>query len=624
MNEDSKVLQKLSFREELKKIKRTLQLIYKTDKRYFLLIILSYTLNTIVNYGGIILSAAILNGLEKGQDYHSILRMTIIAIIIMGLLKAVINIIEVRRDIFNEMLGKKITLMKEEKLLSLDFSLLDSPRLKEIQTQIDLDAQWGVGIYSFFWQMDVQVETLINLIGALVVGIPVIHYLNQESTGIVTVSIVILTILIIVGMKLYYYFQSKVLYRLFHILNKEEKKKMYSFTWDFVFGRRGYNYTNGKEIRLYKAYDLMKHWSYDKQHTKAYDDYYITKPQRASFGTGFTLGSLSSAEKIGAYILIGAIAVASKMPVGTVTMFAGCFTNFFDQLLRFCVNYRDLSLTARKQMSTIDFIDLSNEMYQGALPLEKRSDNQYLIEFKNVSFRYPGSEKWSLRNLSLQIKVGERMAIVGRNGSGKTTMIKLLCRLYDPTEGQILINGIDIKKYRQEEYLSLFSVVFQDFKLFSFMLGENVGTSTEYEKEKVMNCLKRAGLEERMEELSLDTYLYKDYSDEGVEVSGGEAQKIALARAMYKNAPFVLLDEPTSALDPIAEAEIYSQFDQIVQNKTAIYISHRLSSCRFCDKIVVFSEGNLVQLGNHEELLRDEEGVYSQLWNAQAKYYESI
>ena len=209
------------------------------------------------------------------------------------------------------------------------------------------------------------------------------------------------------------------------------------------------------------------------------------------------------------------------------------------------------------------------------------------------------------------------------NGSGKTTMIKLLCRLYDPTEGVITLNGIDIKKYNYTEYMSVFSVVFQDFKLFSFTLGQNVAASVEYDREKARKALVQAGFGKRLSQMpkGLDTNLYQNYERDGMEISGGEAQKIALARALYKDAPFIILDEPTAALDPVAEYEIYSRFNEIAGEKTTIYISHRLSSCRFCSDIAVFDKGRLVQRGSHDSLIADEKGKYYELWNAQSQYY---
>ena len=209
------------------------------------------------------------------------------------------------------------------------------------------------------------------------------------------------------------------------------------------------------------------------------------------------------------------------------------------------------------------------------------------------------------------------------NGSGKTTMIKLLCRLYDPTEGIITLNGVDIKEYRYDEYLGIFSVVFQDFTLLDFTLGQNIASDAKFDMDETNKILHKSGAGELLNTLpqGLDTYIYKRFDENVVEISGGEAQKIALARALYKNTPFIILDEPTATLDPISEFEIYSNINEIASGKTVVFISHRLSSCRFCDDIAVFNKGELVQRGNHDTLVNDKEGMYHVLWNAQAQYY---
>ncbi len=270
-----------------------------------------------------------------------------------------------------------------------------------------------------------------------------------------------------------------------------------------------------------------------------------------------------------------------------------------------------------------DYLDTPTEMHYGTIPTEKRMDNKYDIEFHNVSFKYPSSENYVIKNLNLKFKIGDSIAVVGMNGSGKTTMIKLLCRLYDPSDGYITLNGIDIRKYDYENYMDLFSVVFQDFRLFSFSVGENVSALVDFDEKKVWSSLEKAGMLKRVQAMpkELDTPVYKDFEEDGVEISGGEAQKLAIARALYKDAAFVILDEPTASLDPIAEHEIYSRFNDMVKDKTAVYISHRLSSCRFCDRILVFDEGRLIQDGTHKKLLEDTNGKYCELWNAQAQYY---
>lgn len=244
-----------------------------------------------------------------------------------------------------------------------------------------------------------------------------------------------------------------------------------------------------------------------------------------------------------------------------------------------------------------------------------------LVTCKGLTKKF--GSKTALNHVSLEIESGHIIGLLGPNGSGKTTFIKLLCRLYDPTEGTIYMNGIDIRRYDYEEYRSLFSVVFQDFKLFSFSLGENVEVSEDFREETVRDALQKAGLEEFLKEHGhdLSVTLYRDFDRDGIEVSGGEAQKIALARAVCKGAPFVLLDEPTAAMDPLAEYEIYTRFNELVADRTTVYISHRMSSCRFCGDIAVFHEGRMIQRGSHESLMKEKDGKYFELWTAQAQYY---
>lgn len=318
--------------------------------------------------------------------------------------------------------------------------------------------------------------------------------------------------------------------------------------------------------------------------------------------------------------------------VGSIVQYIGALGKLGTGVQDMMFVLADNEVYCRHLRGLYEYLDIPNRKEEGTLTVDMEAlfnandGNGWNceIEFCNVSFRYPGAKEYSLRNLSLRFKLGERLAIVGKNGSGKTTFIKLLCRLYDPTEGEIRLNGVDIRRYHYEEYLRIFSVVFQDFKLFSFSLGQNVATAMEYDREKAEQCLVKAGFSERLKSMKkgLDTALYKDFESEGVEISGGEAQKVALARALYKDAPMVILDEPTAALDPIAEAEVYTKLNELIGDKTAVYISHRLSSCKFCDEIAVFEEGTVVQRGSHEELLRVKDGLYYELWTAQAQYYE--
>jgi ATP-binding cassette subfamily B protein len=334
---------------------------------------------------------------------------------------------------------------------------------------------------------------------------------------------------------------------------------------------------------------------------------------------GAVPAAINAALGAAAYIVVGLKALAGVFTIGQVTQYVGAVTAFTQSVGQCAAVLADMRVNAPFLVTLYEFLDMPDVKYRGTLTTEKRTDGEYEIEFKNVSFKYPGAEKYALKDLDLKLRVGRKLAVVGMNGSGKTTMIKLLCRLYDPTEGEITLGGIDVRKYDCREYMNLFSVVYQDFKLTGFSLGRNVAAAAEYDAQRVKKLLNVVGFGEAY---PLNTALYKTYDKDGVEISGGEAQKIALARALYRDSPIIILDEPTAALDPIAESEIYSKFDDIVGDRTAIYISHRLSSCRFCDDIAVFHEGRLVQRGGHDELLADEGGKYRELWTAQAQYYE--
>lgn len=374
-----------------------------------------------------------------------------------------------------------------------------------------------------------------------------------------------------------------------------------------------------KEMRAYgfEGMALGRHQSLSQKQMA------ITAPYMARSNRCWCLITLTAQlSSLFAYLFVGAKALCGLCSVGDVTLYVGAVTSL-NAALQTVAKYASKMHLQRVYLKEYDeFLNLPSEKYNGTLPVEKRDDGDYAFEFRHVSFRYPGQTAYSLRDVSFRIRTGAKLAIVGPNGAGKTTFIKLLCRLYDPDEGEILLNGIDIKKYDYEEYLSLLSVVFQDFKLFSMSLGQNVAASAQVDEVRARDCLERAGFGERLATLpkGLDTGLYTDAED-GVSISGGEAQKIAIARALYKDAPLVILDEPTAALDPFSEYEIYHRFDGLIEGKTAIYISHRMSSCRFCDEIAVFDGGRIVQHGSHEALLADERGLYRRLWDAQAQYY---
>ena len=330
---------------------------------------------------------------------------------------------------------------------------------------------------------------------------------------------------------------------------------------------------------------------------------------------------LSLLSNFAAYLVIGARALYGVLPIGDVLLYAGSVTRAMSDLQTFLATGSEFDYINSYLSTYEDFIAQPSMAYDGTLPIEKRDDGQYEFAFHDVSFSYPGTNIPVLEHVTLSFAVGEKTALVGRNGAGKTTLIKLLCRLYEPTSGYITLNGIDIRKYSYKEYTQAFSVVFQDFHLFSLPLDENIAAGTEIDEAALQSSLAKVGLTDRVQQLpqGVRTRLYNN-NGSGVDLSGGEAQRTAIARALYKDAPFVILDEPTAALDPIAEAEIYEQFSQMTAGKTAVYISHRMSSCKFCDRIIVLDHGRIAEDGTHDALLANH-GIYANLYETQAQYY---
>lgn len=330
---------------------------------------------------------------------------------------------------------------------------------------------------------------------------------------------------------------------------------------------------------------------------------------------------LSLLSNFAAYLVIGARALYGVLPIGDVLLYAGSVTRTMSDLQTFLATGSEFDYINSYLSTYEDFIAQPSMAYDGTLPIEKRDDGQYEFAFHDVSFSYPGTNIPVLEHVTLSFAVGEKTALVGRNGAGKTTLIKLLCRLYEPTSGYITLNGIDIRKYSYKEYTQAFSVVFQDFHLFSLPLDENIAAGTEIDEAALQSSLAKVGLTECVQRLPQGTHtrLYNN-NGAGVDLSGGEAQRTAIARALYKDAPFVILDEPTAALDPIAEAEIYEQFSQMTAGKTAVYISHRMSSCKFCDRIIVLDHGRIAEDGTHGTLLANH-GIYANLYETQAQYY---
>lgn len=577
-------------------------------------------------YVTLFLSATIINELAGRKDTERLQQLVVTVLIVdvaLGLLQAILLH---WKTICEEQLYQKGHQLYVEKFLKMDFVSVDDASVRDNYHQVNQNEIWmGNGIPQVVGYFDDACEAIFGALGAVFLTIGLFTSQVPQTAGKWTLlnnksTILVLFILLVASVWGSAALSGKSDSYLLGLSDlMKESNRLFNF-----FGVSMNESKRALDVRTFRQDKLTaSHWV--GKGSVIENNAASVKYFRGPLSIFLTLANIVATLFIGVvYVFVCLKAWAGAFGVGSVTQYIGAITKLSQSVTKL------FSLTGRIKGNApflqvaFDFLDTPNDMYQGSLTTEKRSDRKYEIEFRDVSFRYPHAENYALRHVSMKFNIGERLAVVGENGSGKTTFIKLLCRLYDPTEGEILLNGINIRKYDYQDYLQLFSVVFQDFALFSFSLGQNVAAAVAYDAKKVEQCLEEAGFSGRLakSENKLATNLYKDFDPSGVEISGGEAQKIAIARALYKDAPFIILDEPTAALDPIAEQEVYSKFDSIVGDKTAVYISHRLSSCRFCDEILVFDEGAVVEQGNHTSLVQNLDGKYHELWHAQAQYYQ--
>lgn len=320
--------------------------------------------------------------------------------------------------------------------------------------------------------------------------------------------------------------------------------------------------------------------------------------------------------------LIGAVIKGEMSAAQFVLYFntVNVFTSGIGKIMTGLAVLRKQSLDISAVREFLDYPE-TFKMEEG-IPIIPDLHIPYQIELRDVSFRYPGAEKDTLTHINLMIRPGEKLAIVGLNGAGKTTLVKLICGFLDPTDGKVLLNNTDIRTYNRRDYYRLFSAVFQDFSVLDVTIAENIAQTDENINTDMMKrCIGQAGLMEKIDSLpdGVNTHLGKVFED-GINLSGGELQRLMLARALYKNAPIIVLDEPTSALDPIAESEIYNKYSELTEGRMAIYISHRLASTRFCDRIILIAEGSIDEEGTHDELIA-RKGHYADLFEIQGRYY---
>lgn len=603
---------------------RAIRELHRVTPQHFPVLTLYCLFGAITPYVTVFFSARVLTELATLRRAEILWRWVLAGVLCTGF-AAVAKAALHRRcnTLLNDLYGRKEMLFVH-KIFRLDYSELDKQENHDLREQIKQNEQWsGWGLMHVPQLYSGAVTGLLGLLSGTALTVSLFTAPVPNSAGwLVVLNDPIFALVLAAGILIISILAGRLSARAMQCWGDFSEEATFGNRRFGHFGFLGRDKQRAIDIRMNDQQRLVRaYWSGGS----VFGVHGVfAKAARGKMGVYASLGVCITTLTTGMIYLFTCLkALGGAFDVGSCTQYIGAATAMVANVFALTDMIGTLKANTPYLEKTFAFLDIPNSMYQGSLTTEKRSDRRYEVEFRDVSFRYPGSDIWALRHVNMKFKVGKRLAIVGENGSGKTTFIKLLCRLYDPQEGQILLNGIDIRKYRYDDYMGIFSVVFQDFQLICQPLGNNVAGSMEYDRDRVKKALIDAGFADRLAamEKGLDTMLYKNLSEDGVEVSGGEAQKIAIARALYKDAPFIILDEPTAALDPIAEAEIYSKFDEIAGNKTAIYISHRLSSCKFCDEIAVFHEGAVIQQGSHAELLADRGGKYYALWNAQAQYY---
>lgn len=617
---------RMTLREAFDATRRGYSILWKAMPEFFPASLAKNALTALSPYIPLYFTARLVNAVAGGGgggEVWPLLAALLLSTALMGAAQAAASC---RANVIEEALSLPARFrLHMEKLLDMDFQDADDPKTEALLNQIIEDENWhGWGLYRLKYAFDTLTESVLRILGALALSASLFTLPVPQGSPLAVLNspwclpAMLALMGAAVGLSALCYSRAQAFW-------STMDGSFFNRAFEALCAHAQFNRSASADIRVY----AQDRFLFQKADDPALDGFgpnsAIGRASRG--GRGLLMAAsvgITRAYSGAVYLFAGLKALGGAFGVGSIAQYVGALAGLSNGAANLLSVLADLRENAEFLLPFFQLLDMPNRMYQGSLTTEKRSDRNYEIEFQDVGFQYPNTDAWALRHVSMKFKVGQRLAVVGENGSGKTTFIKLLCRLYDPTEGAILLNGIDIRKYNYDQYKAIFSVVFQDFQLLAQPLGQNVAANTRVDAARAVNCLRKAGLDSAWldrQPHGLDTWLYRVFEEDGVEISGGEAQKIAIARALYKNAPFIVLDEPTAALDPVAEAEVYAGFDALIEDRTAIYISHRLSSCRFCDTITVFDAGQMVQSGTHEALVEAADGKYAQMWQAQAQYY---
>lgn len=596
-------------------VRDTIKLLWAMDRKFPVIVILQGGLNALLFYLPVLLVARILDLLVYRENSADPVSIAVVGLVGIWLLKGVKALLEKEMKTRSYQIAMRFETLVPVNTLNISFSDLESDYAKEMRARILADRSWGSGFFGVADKFCNLCNSGFELLGSVIMLIPLAMQVSGSAAGKVAAALLFNIGLAVVGASVYAKWYQKKESAAMNQMTQAEKDSRFWYMDEGGSGAIGAQ--SLKDIFMYRAKKMIQKTIDTEREGVRKNVFTIARINSAGgLGTGMIQGILLCVS----YYCVLALAIAGTITVGMVLRYAQAI---FQACMSVSASVRlagEFRTDVGRIASTLEYLNLEAEKTKGDSFTEMTKG---VIEFRNVSFRYPGTKELVLDHVSLKIEPSEKIAVVGKNGSGKTTLVKLLCRLYEPEEGEILWNGKNIREYDLKEWQKIFAIVFQDYSLLSLTLGQNVAASEQYEAERAKEVLQLAGFGERLNKLKkgLETVVYPEYEQDGVSFSGGEEQKIAIARAIYKGGQICILDEPTAALDPVSESRVYESFDEIVKGKTAVYISHRLSSCKFSDRIFVLDNGKIAESGTHEALL-SQNGLYAQLWQAQAQYYK--
>lgn len=578
-----------------------LPIAFRRYKGFFVWGILGVILVAAQPFVSIMMTPLILDELLGGRDLQKLFLYAAVIVVGGSALSLSASVSSILLEKYKEKMENFFTEEISNRVMELDFQLTeDKKALDQIEAARTGMSWYSEGVYGICTQLFYMMSNIIRIVG--VIALILLH-----APVLFAITAILLIIDAIANKR-----QNAIEVESFRKLSKLNRIFSY-LSFELV------HFRYGKDIRLYDAKDMMVE-KWDGYNQECLGNWKWQADQRLPLD--MTKNLCYAAKDFVTYLYLGILVITEKITIGTFSQMLSAGSTLHDSMQGLIWNMQEIVKRTGYAYEYVKFMNYPPAIEKGDRPV---ADRPHTIQFRNVSFTYPNTDVKVLDNVNITLHPGEHLSVVGLNGAGKTTFIKLLCRLYDTTGGEILLDGVNIKEYDYNEYMALFSPVFQDFKLFAFSMRENIVLDNDCEEKTLLSLISQTGLKEKTDSLEHgpDTILFKAFDENGVEPSGGEQQKIAIARALFKKAPVVILDEPTAALDPVAEYDIYRQFDTLVGQKTAIYISHRLSSCRFCDRIAVFSEGRIMEYGTHEELVGKDGGIYAEMFAAQAQYYNA-